>query len=43
MLAAIFRILALVRKELLAMFKDPTGAPSYLSRPCSSASCSAMS
>ena len=25
MLAAIFRVLALVRKELLAMFKDPRG------------------
>ena len=25
MLAAIFRIVALVRKELLAMFKDPRG------------------
>jgi ABC-2 type transport system permease protein len=25
MLAAIFRIVALIRKELLAMFKDPRG------------------
>jgi pyoluteorin transport system permease protein len=43
MLAAIFRIVALVRKELLAMLKDPRGRAVLFVPPCYNVSCSGTS